>query len=69
MPTEMKPCPFCGHADPHLATDDLSIFVECPKCGATGPEAHVGLNTDGTDTEAAALLFWNGRRKKERMWP
>ena len=42
----LKPCPFCGHTEQGLGTDDgyRWYFVECSGCGARGPEER-GMKT------------------------
>lgn len=47
---ELLPCPFCAQAA--WLRDGLPFVVECPACGATGPE---GL------TAARAIERWNTR--------
>lgn len=49
------PCPFCG-SDARLF-DQLSqqSFVECKKCGASGPDVH------GPDNKQKAIEGWNKR--------
>jgi Lar family restriction alleviation protein len=35
---EIKPCPFCGHADVELGEPEPNRFaVDCPECGCVGP--------------------------------
>lgn len=47
----LRPCPFCGHADVFTTEDDdAAIFVTCGGCGADGP-------CDAPD----AIAAWNQR--------
>lgn len=46
--SELLPCPFCGY-DKAFRSD---AYVECCRCGASGPDAH---------SEAEAIALWNKR--------
>ena len=54
--SELKPCPFCGVDDVSLGEgsggNDGTVFVECERCGITGPWKH---------TKAEAIDAWNQR--------
>lgn len=53
--TRPAPCPFCGHADPHMSfTNDGEWFIACDRdeCHALGP---TGVTPD------QALANWNHR--------
>ena len=64
----MKPCPNpkCGNPDPvtdgHYSSDDPpvplhTVWVECNKCGATGPFAE---NASFEVAEKWAIVLWDG---------
>jgi len=56
---ELRPCPFCAHDRPALATvgnEQLQFFVvTCLECGAIGPRA------PSDDPPAHAEHLWNQR--------
>lgn len=51
--TELKPCPFCGN----YALDCNGHFIECDKCGATGPKVYPDAN------HQILYELWNRRAK------
>ncbi len=53
-PTDLKPCPFCGNAEPILdcLTDDDEYFVHCPSCDIQQIANH---------TRDDAISEWNRR--------
>lgn len=61
--TEIKPCPFCGHAKPITSTeyDVMDRWrVVCEEgCGAQGPTENG--DEDGDDTAEGAIELWNKR--------
>lgn len=55
-----KPCPFCGCDLPGIPyPGDITAFVQCTKCGATGPSVNGYEGNPDNDNEAAKL--WNKR--------
>ena len=52
-PVEIKPCPFCGQAEPKLSEDES--YVKCPTCHADGPIL------SSVESHAQAIAAWNRR--------
>jgi hypothetical protein len=53
---DMRPCPFCAHAEPVISRDvDGRELVTCPECGAVGPRALPD------DPPGHAAFSWNLR--------
>lgn len=62
-PTLLRPCPFCAHPEPFVATtatpEGERTAVMCPECGAVGPLALATANP------AHAIHMWNQRFGEE----
>jgi len=59
----LKPCPFCGNAQPEISEDDngFARWVFCPECEADGPP--IDYRWHGTKDEARNIVVgqWNNR--------
>lgn len=72
--TTLKPCPFCGDAEPFVERADFSsAFVQCNNCIARGPTCCQESDEEETPGEMAAIKEWNTRApdpliaKQQRM--
>lgn len=55
----IKPCPFCGNANPTMEEVDMGVWALCcDKCNATGPIS--SFNGAG-QTGSMAIEAWNRR--------
>lgn len=69
MPSEVKPCPFCGHPRVlYRLTDGYKWGAAmCGQCGATACEVRTGYNqSDDAPWHARALEEWNTRAAPSR---
>lgn len=58
-----KPCPFCGCDLPSIPyPGDISAFVQCPRCDATGPSVTDSQIKDPMARDALATARWNARK-------
>lgn len=56
----VKPCPFCGDADPQIDEIDMGIWaLVCEGCKTIGP------HEDGHQTAEQAIERWNRRGGQE----
>lgn len=62
-----KPCPFCGHANAHMAESGGIKWraIQCDSCRAMGPEVRFRLDIDRMEAHAQcereATEEWNRR--------
>lgn len=55
--TELKPCPFCGNAEPYICHSGYDKYVLCPNC----------LNEMWNDfdlTDEQLIKSWNRRARE-----
>jgi hypothetical protein len=56
--TDLRPCPYCAHAEPIVVTiegEQPANVIACPECGATGPKQLSGVPVE------VAIDAWNRR--------
>lgn len=71
MPTELKPCPFCGghailckeHETHELGYEIKTAFVKCDCCGANTGAYYTNGVYDTTTTVQDVINAWNRRSR------
>ena len=65
LPPNLLGCPFCGEdADEEcliVSAKELSIFVRCRNCKATGPKITYAKQYSEMDAGEHAINLWNNR--------
>jgi Lar family restriction alleviation protein len=65
---DLLPCPFCA-CNPRLVWGRLARggCIDCPGCGATGPEVPPARFRTREEAEALAIERWNRRANLDRF--
>lgn len=60
--TDLKPCPYCGGITFQVCDFSKCAFVQCTKCGMTGPHKTWGSEEDRKEN---CQVAWNVMTKKK----
>jgi len=65
----VESCPFCLSEDTYLVYDELELsrYVECGECGATGPHIMDKEELELVSHDHLALVYWNELYREEEF--